>query len=68
MFSNNNINKLFFLLIKGVYSCKYMDEWEKFNKKTLPKKKSFKATWNIAGITDADYIIQKDFQINNLMI
>ena len=56
------------MLIKGVYSCKYMDEWEKFNKKTLPKKKSFKATWNIAGITDADYIIQKDFQINNLMI
>ena len=37
-FSKININKFIFLLRRGVYSQKYMDNWEKFNETTLPGK------------------------------
>ena len=36
--SNNDINKLILLLKKGVHPSEYMDDWEKFNEKTLPEK------------------------------
>ena len=39
--SNNDINKFILLLRKGVYPYEYMDEWEKFNKTSLPKKEDF---------------------------
>ena len=36
-FSNNDINKFILLLRKDLYPYEYMDEWEKFNKSSLPK-------------------------------
>ena len=34
-FSNNDISKFIFLLIKGVYPFEYMDEWDKFIETSL---------------------------------
>ena len=67
-FSNNDINKFISLLRRVVYSCGYMDEWEKFNETSLPKKEEFYL--NMEDITDADYMhakrVCKDFEIRNL--
>ena len=49
------------LLRKGVYPYEYMDEWEKFNKTLLPEKEKFYSNLNMEDITDADYIMQKEF-------
>ena len=69
-FSNNDINKFILLLRNGVYTYKYMDEWEKFNETTLPEKEIFYSTWNIEDITDSDYNhakrVCKDFEIKYL--
>ena len=47
-----------------------MDDWEKFNEATLPKKEDFYSPLNIEGITNADYAhakkICKVFEIKNL--
>ena len=40
-FCNEDINKFILLLRKGVYSYEYMNSWERFNKTSLPDKKSF---------------------------
>ena len=37
-FSDNDINKFILWLRKCVYPYEYMDEWETFNKTTLPEK------------------------------
>ena len=37
-YSNHDNNKFISLLRKGVYPYEYMDDWEKFNKKSLPEK------------------------------
>ena len=37
-FSNNGVNKFILLLRKGVYPYEYMNDWETFNKTTLPEK------------------------------
>ena len=55
-FSNNDINKYILLLTKSVYPYKYMDDWQKFNETTLPKKEGLYNNVNIEDITDADYI------------
>ena len=58
------------LLRKGVYPYEYMDDWEKFNETTLPKKEEFYSNLNMEDITDADYMhakrVCKDFEIKNL--
>ena len=54
-FSNNDINKFIFLLRRGVYSYKYKNEWEKWNKTSLPEKEKFHSNLNIEYIADADY-------------
>ena len=45
-----------------------MDEWEKFNKTSLPKKEEFYSNLNMKDITDADYMhskrVCKDFVRN----
>ena len=43
------------LLQKGVYPHEYMDDWEKFNKTSLPEKENFYSHLNMEDITDADY-------------
>ena len=37
-FYNEDINKFILLLRKGVYPCKFMDSWERFNETSLPDK------------------------------
>ena len=58
------------LLRKGVYPYEHMDNWEKFNEKTLPEKEEFCSNLNMEDITDADYThakrVCKDFEIKNL--
>ena len=51
-FSNNDINKFILLLGKCVYPYEYMDEWEKDNETSLPKKKIFMVTeiWRMLQI------------------
>ena len=58
-FSNNDINKFIFLSRKGVYPYEYMDDWEKFNKTTLPEKGKFYNNLNMQEITDAYYMHRK---------
>ena len=44
-----------------------MDQWVKFNKKTLPEKEELYSYLNVKDITDADYMhaerVGKDFEI-----
>ena len=40
-FYEHDINKFFLLLQKCVYPYEYMDDWEKFNGTSLPKKEDF---------------------------
>ena len=67
-FSANDINKVVFFLRKNIYLYEYMDEWEKFNKTSLPKKEEFYSNLNMKDITDADYMhskrVCKDFVRN----
>ena len=69
-FSNNDINKFILLLRKGVYPYRYMDDWVKFNKTTLPQKEEFYSNLNMKEITDADSMhgkrVCKDLEIKNL--
>ena len=37
-FSDHYNNKFILLLQKGAYPYRYMNDWEKFNEKLLPKK------------------------------
>ena len=58
------------MLRKGLYPYQYMDEREKFNETSLPKKEEFYSNPNSEDITDADYRhakrVCKDFEIKNL--
>ena len=55
---------------KGVYPYEYMDEWDKFNEKVLPRNKSFYSNFTLENITKTDYAhannVFKKFNINNL--
>ena len=55
MISNHYINKFNLLLQKVVYPYEYMDDWEKFNEISLPKKMFFNSHLNMEDITDANY-------------
>ena len=69
-FSNNYINKFSLLLRKSVSPYEYTDDWEKFNKSTLPEKEKFYSNLNLEDITYADYMyvkrVCKYFEIKNL--
>ena len=43
------------LLRKGVYPYEYMDNWERFDETSLPKKESFYSNLNMENIDDIDY-------------
>ena len=57
------------MLGKVVCFYEYIDEWEKFNKTSLPEKEEFYTNLNMKHITDADYTrakrVCKDFKIKN---
>ena len=57
------------MLRKGVYTYKYMDDWEKFNETSLPEKEDFYIHLNMEDITDADSVrikrVCKVFEIKN---
>ena len=62
--SNNDINKIIFLLRKDVYPYKYMDEWEKFNETSLAEKEECYSQLNMEDITDV-YYMRKVFAKKN---
>ena len=69
-FSNNDINEFILLLRRDVYPYQYMNDWEKFNERTLPGKEEFYSNLNLKDITDADYMhakrLCKEFEIRAL--
>ena len=68
-FSKRYKSKFILLLQKGVvYPSEYIDEWEKFNKTSLPE--DFHDHLNMEDITNADYThvkrVYKDFEVKIL--
>ena len=55
---------------KDVSSYEYMDDWKKFNERTLPEKEELYSNLNIEEITDVDYRhgkrVCKDFELKRL--
>ena len=43
------------MIRKGVYPYEYMDDWKKFEEKSLPPKDAFYSRFNIKGINDQDH-------------
>ena len=69
-FTKNDINRFILLLGKGVYSYRYMEDWEKINETTLPEKEIFYSNLTIEDVTETDCNhgkrVWKDFEINKL--
>ena len=69
-FCNNDLNKFVLLLRKGVYPDEYVDNWERFNKISLPSKEDFYSNLNMEDIIDIDYRhannVVKRFKLENL--
>ena len=69
-FCNNDLNKFILLLRKGVYPYEYMDNWQRFNKTSLPSEESFYSNLNMEDIDDIDYKhdnnVFNKFKLNNL--
>ena len=54
-FCNDDLNKFFLLLRKGIYPYEYMDSWGGFDENTTPPKEAFYSELNLQNITDKDY-------------
>ena len=58
------------MLLKEIDPHKYMNDWEKSNKETLPEKNEFYNNLNLRYILEEDYTYEKriyrDFDIKNL--
>ena len=58
------------MLRKGVHPYKYVDNWERFNKISLPSKEDFYSNLNMEDISDIDYRhdinVFKRFKLENL--
>ena len=69
-FCNKDLNKFILLLRKGVYPYEYMNNWERFNKLSLPSKESFYSNLSMENIDDIDYRhgnnVFKRFKLKNL--
>ena len=69
-FCDNDLNKFILLLRKGVYPYEYINNWERFNKTSLPNKESFYSSLNMENINDIDYRhgnnVFKKFKLKNL--
>ena len=64
-FSNHDSNKFILLSPKNVYPYEYVDDWEKFNRKSLPEKEDFYSQFSMVDVTDSKRVC-KDFEIKNL--
>ena len=63
-FCSGNLNKFVLLLKKGVYLYEDMDNWEKFDKTTLPPKEAFYSNLNLEDISDEGYAhAQKEWDV-----
>ena len=66
---NKDLN-ICFIIKKGVYPYEYMDNWKRFNEKSLPNKEYFYSELNKEGITDEDHKhaqkVWKIFNVKNL--
>ena len=52
---------------KGIYPYEYMDDWYKFNERSLPEEQNFYNHLNMRDIADEDYFhTKKYFDIKNL--
>ena len=69
-FCNNDLNKFILLLRKGFYPYEYVDNWERFNKTSLPSKNDFYINLNMEDTDDIDYRhgnnVFKEFKLENL--
>ena len=69
-FCNKDLYKFILLLRKGVYPYEYMDNWERFNKTSLPNKESFYSNLNMENIENIDYRhgnnVLKIFKLKNV--
>ena len=69
-FCNDDLDKFFLLLRKGIYPYEYMDSWEKFNENTIPPIEAFYRELDLEGISDADYEhvkkVWEAFKIKNI--
>ena len=69
-FSNHDNNKFILILRKVVCLYEDMDDWEKFNKTSLPEKDNFNSHLNMEDITNTDYahakVVCKNFEMQNL--
>ena len=69
-FYNKDLNKFILLLRKGVYPDEYVDNWERFNEMSLPRKEPFCSNLNMENIDDIDYRhgnnVFKRFKLKNL--
>ena len=67
---NHDSNKFISLLQKGVYAYENIDDLEKFNETSWPRKYDFYSHLNIENITDEDYAhvkrVCKEFEIKHL--
>ena len=46
-FCNGDVNKFILLLRKGIYPYEHMNNWERFDERSLPDKKAFYSEFNI---------------------
>ena len=51
---------------KGFYPCEYMDDWEKFNKTSLPEIEDFHSRLNMNEFYTHTKGVCKDFKMQNL--
>ena len=54
------------MLQKCVYTCEYIDDWEKFNEKPLPEKENFYSHLNRKMLLMQITGMEKDFEIKHL--
>ena len=63
-FCNDDLNKVVLLLRKGFYPYEDMDNWEKFDKTTKPRKEAFYSKLKLEDISDEDYAhVQKVWEV-----
>ena len=69
-FENYSDHQRGLLIWKGIYPCKYMDSWDRFEETTLPPVSSFYSKLNMSGVSYQDYEhackVWRDFGIRNL--